>query len=308
MELQQLKYFVQTAKLESVSKAAAMLCISQPALSKAIKNLEVDLGFPLFDRTGRRIVLNERGRIFLQGVESSLRDLNEAQQLAEKMAAGVSGKLKVGVFSPQRIILPCIEDFMRAHPQVQIDFEARRIMAPALMMQEFDCLFYMNGDTFSNVHGIPFAEDETGLMVPAHHPLARLKEADLIEFRNDNFVFMTTSTGMFEQSYQLCLDSGFTPRIRAKTTSGMVQMRFVTAHDCVAFSARSDHVRTEKPAGSTATSFIRLKHTLPKQAICVAFPCGIKLSPVARLFRDFALGYLGIPVTDSTLEVFESNE
>lgn len=98
MEFQQLAYFIECANMESISEAAAALHISQPALSKSVKKLENELGFSLFDRTGRRIRLNERGRIFLQGVETSLRDLNEARQLAEKMAAGVSGKTQAGRF------------------------------------------------------------------------------------------------------------------------------------------------------------------------------------------------------------------
>lgn len=62
MELHQLRYFVQVARLESVSKASQALHISQPALSKTIGKLEDELGCQLFDRTGKRLLLNDRGR------------------------------------------------------------------------------------------------------------------------------------------------------------------------------------------------------------------------------------------------------
>lgn len=68
MELQQLRYFVRVAQVESISKAAKSLHISQPALSKSIMRLEQELGCDLFDRTGKRIHLNEKGREFLGGV------------------------------------------------------------------------------------------------------------------------------------------------------------------------------------------------------------------------------------------------
>lgn len=181
-------------------------------------------------------------------------------------------------------------------------------MAPSLMLQEFDCMFYVDSDTFSNIHGIPIAKDPIGLIASSGHPLARLEEADLYEFKDDDFVFMTTSTGSFEQSYQLCLKSGFTPRIRAKTTSGLVQLRFVSAHGCVAFSSQSDHPANKQQRAASGISFIRLKQTLPDQTICLAFPCEAKLSPVAHLFRDFALRHLGVPANKNTLEVFEHNK
>ena len=61
MELTQLKYFLEAAKTENLSKAARDLHISQPSLSKAIQKLEEELGTPLFQRSGRHLRLNQNG-------------------------------------------------------------------------------------------------------------------------------------------------------------------------------------------------------------------------------------------------------
>ena len=72
MEWHQLEYFKVVAQMQHVTHAAEELSISQPALSRSIAKLEEELGFPLFDRSGKGIVLNRYGQIFLQYVERSM--------------------------------------------------------------------------------------------------------------------------------------------------------------------------------------------------------------------------------------------
>ncbi len=69
MELSQLAYFRAVARTEHFTRAAEELHITQPSLSKAIANLEGELGVPLFDREGKRVRLNPYGAAFLERVE-----------------------------------------------------------------------------------------------------------------------------------------------------------------------------------------------------------------------------------------------
>ena len=66
MELRHLRYFVAVAEGENVSRAAAKLHVSQPGVSRQINNLEDEIGFPLFTRTGKSVRLTVAGRIFLR--------------------------------------------------------------------------------------------------------------------------------------------------------------------------------------------------------------------------------------------------
>ena len=66
MELLQLQYFRELARNGHLSKTAEALHIAQPSLSQTLKRLESEIGVPLFDRVGNRIVLNDSGRIFLK--------------------------------------------------------------------------------------------------------------------------------------------------------------------------------------------------------------------------------------------------
>ena len=91
MDISILKYFITVAQTEHMSRAAEQLNITQPSLSTSIRRLEAELGFPLFDRTGRGIQLNEYGAIYLKAVvqANALLDgaINEIKELQQNMVS-----------------------------------------------------------------------------------------------------------------------------------------------------------------------------------------------------------------------------
>lgn len=91
MDTSALKYFIVVAQTEHMSRAAEKLNITQPSLSASIRRLEADIGFQLFDRTGRGIRLNEYGRIFLQGVTEAENIMDAClKEMEEKKKSDVS--------------------------------------------------------------------------------------------------------------------------------------------------------------------------------------------------------------------------
>ena len=80
MEFYQLVYFKQIAESENISQSAIQLNISQPALSRSLKNLEQELGVQLFNRQGKKLVLNNHGLAFLHYANRVLDTLNEGKE------------------------------------------------------------------------------------------------------------------------------------------------------------------------------------------------------------------------------------
>ena len=80
MELQHLRYFRDIARLESISRAAEVNHIAQPAMSRVVSVLEKEFGVALFDRVGRNIRLNACGGILLKAAEQSLSILDSVQE------------------------------------------------------------------------------------------------------------------------------------------------------------------------------------------------------------------------------------
>ena len=81
IKLRHLQLFLETANLQSLSSAADRLGISQPAASQTLKELEEILGAKLFNREGRSLRINQRGRVFQQFTSTALLDLEKGQDM-----------------------------------------------------------------------------------------------------------------------------------------------------------------------------------------------------------------------------------
>ena len=95
MELRHLRYFIGVAEEENVSRAALKLHVSQPALSRQIRDLEDELGFQLLERSAKSVRLTEAGRVFLVEARAVLQRAEDAVKTARAIATG-GGELHVG--------------------------------------------------------------------------------------------------------------------------------------------------------------------------------------------------------------------
>lgn len=98
MNLLHMKYAVEVAKTRSINKAAERLYIGQPALSRAIKELESSLGTVLFERTAKGITLTAEGKLFIGYAENVLRQVNDIERL---FAAGAAKRRRFSISVPR---------------------------------------------------------------------------------------------------------------------------------------------------------------------------------------------------------------
>ena len=122
MELRHLRYFVAVAEIENVSRAALKLHVSQPALSRQIRDLEDELGFSLLERTAKSVRLTEAGRVFLDDARALLQNADEAVTKARAVATAEPTELHVGYSpTPSAEILPkTLRAFQQAMPKVHV--------------------------------------------------------------------------------------------------------------------------------------------------------------------------------------------
>ncbi len=99
MELRHLLYFKTVAEVLHFTKAAEKLHISQPPLTRQIKELENELGVQLFVRNNKRVELTDAGRYFLEASESLIRQLERSKQLVKQIHDAVSGEFRIGYIS-----------------------------------------------------------------------------------------------------------------------------------------------------------------------------------------------------------------
>src|SRR6266550_9230010 len=122
VELRHLRYFVAVAEMENVSRAALKLHVSQPALSRQIRDLEDELGFSLLERTARSVRLTDAGFLFLKEARAVLERTDEAVRSVRAFAQAGETELQVGYTSALRaqIVSPTLRAFQREMPKVHV--------------------------------------------------------------------------------------------------------------------------------------------------------------------------------------------
>lgn len=118
-----MRTFVRVVDTGSFSAAARDLNISQPAVSKAIVELEERLGVLLLMRSTQRLMLTEAGEHFCEGIRRALEEVDEAEIAARGAGTGLSGRLRVssGVTLASLYLVPRLPTFLAAHPNISID-------------------------------------------------------------------------------------------------------------------------------------------------------------------------------------------
>jgi len=109
MELRHLRYFVGVAEVENVSRAAEKLHVSQPPLTRQIKQLEDELGVPLFERSAKSLRLTEAGKVFEREAKRILEEVDKAVTAARETAGLCMHELNIGYAPSLTVaILPCV--------------------------------------------------------------------------------------------------------------------------------------------------------------------------------------------------------
>lgn len=119
------RIFYTVANNGNITKAAEELMISQPAISKSIKNLEEQLGGQLFVRTKRGVVLTDEGREFYNYIKQAIEFISSAENKFSELINLETGSVKIGISSTltKNFLLPYLREFHRLHPKIDIQID-----------------------------------------------------------------------------------------------------------------------------------------------------------------------------------------
>jgi len=123
IDLNLYKIFYTVATCENITKAADKLYISQPAVTKSIKNLEVGLGAALFIRTKKGVALTEEGKVLLEYVKNILDEAKNAENKINSLVKLEEGKIHIGASATvsKHFLMPYLEEFHRKYPNIDIE-------------------------------------------------------------------------------------------------------------------------------------------------------------------------------------------
>jgi len=125
MQINKLYYFISVAKYLNFTKAAEECHLAQSAMSQQINSLENELGFKLFKRTSRNVILTESGKVFYKNIKNVINDYNSAVRKAESAAYGYKGVLTIGICgaNEQIVLPPKLKEFKKDYPLIEIRFK-----------------------------------------------------------------------------------------------------------------------------------------------------------------------------------------
>jgi DNA-binding transcriptional LysR family regulator len=197
MELRHLRYFVAAAEAENVSRAALKLHVSQPALSRQIRDLEEEIGFSLFERSAKAVRLTEAGGVFLAEARAVLQRAEEAVKAARAAATRGRSELHVG-YAPSptvRILPPTLRAFQAALPNVRVrlhDLSSEEMLA-GLRDGNLQVALMVRPSP-ARLRGLHFEEltrDRICLAVPPVHPLAGANTVTFAQVAREPLVVFT---------------------------------------------------------------------------------------------------------------------
>ena len=264
MEIFQLIQFQAVAELEHMTQAAQRLNLAQPALSRTIQNLENELGASLFDRSGRRMHLNENGRILLRYSRQILSSIQDAKNEIAAQKSEARTCIRLCVHSATALIPQLLLEFRRARPDIR--FEIVQRMFQDTEPPEYDMLLdSIAGDEVLPRNSRLLVQEDAMLAVPANHPLARRSSVSLADVREEPFVSLRRDRPWARIIQKACNEVNFAPCIVAESDNPITLCDFVRCGLGVCFLPS----RTGLPPWATALSWCRWR-TLPIPATCTS--------------------------------------
>jgi len=243
MELRQLRYFCAVGEDEHFGRAAARLNVAQPALSRQVRQLELEFGIDLFERLPRGVRLTAAGRQLMIDAKRVLADAEDLLERARAAGLGETGKLRLGVAesaSSRGKMVDSIIRFRSTYPQVAIEIQHMTSInqAEALTNRQIDAafLYHFPSDRDDLMH-MPAETTDILLAMPDNHRLARARRISLADVAGEPMVWIrrAAAPATHDLTMRACLRAGISPSIVQETTSESVSLSLVSVGGLLSF-------------------------------------------------------------------------
>ena len=221
MEFHQLRYFVAVAHLGNFTRAAEKCFVAQPSLSQQIIKLERELGGPVFDRSGRKVRLTERGRTFYDRAIEILAAVDAAKRALTDQA-GV-GQVRVGAIPTVApyLLPPLLKRFVRQFPKAEVTvFEnLTEYTIQACLEGEIDIGLLALPALDERLTVEPLFTEELLLTTATDHPLAKKRRIMMEDISEERFVLLSETHCLGEQVVRFCKQQSCQPTVSCHSAS-----------------------------------------------------------------------------------------
>jgi len=218
MDIQHIRYFVAVAKYESFSKAAEKLFVTQPIVTRCVKNLEEELGTPLILRSTKRFLLTDAGQILYLYGQKLLQQHEELYRRIADVTDCRTGEISIScpgvlldMYFPE-----LVNQFRQQNPGIHIHIRERgsRPVAEDLRDGLADIgLVMLPLEDQQDLHVLPIISDEVHVLVPRTHILAGQSQIHLQQLQNLDIITYNRNSTLYHSFLQLCRDAECSPNI-----------------------------------------------------------------------------------------------
>jgi len=252
MELRHLRYFRAVGREEHFGRAAKILHVAQPALTRQIRHLEEELGVTLFERRPRGVQLSAAGRMFLSESEAILAQVERSVEKARSYASGHFGTLRVGfseIASGHREIPSKLLAFRQNEPNVTLELlpMSSQDQLEALRDAKIDAaIVYDVHHDDANMQLLQYkdaGESEIVLAIYKGHPLANATQVRMKDLHGESFLwpFRKGAPRYSDTLMRACVAHGVVPKVVQETATHSILLSLVAVGMGIGFVEYSEH-------------------------------------------------------------------
>ena len=289
ISLRQLRVFEAVARNLSYTRAADELHLSQPAVSMQVKQLEDQVGLPLFERLGKRIVLTEAGREIHHYSLIIDHSLQEMEEVIESLKGVSSGRLQIAVASTVNYFAPrLLAAFQQRYPGIglRLDVTNRETLVQLLESNSVDLVLMGQPPSDVEVDAEAFMDNPLVVIAPPDHPLASERRIPASRLADEVFVMREEGSGTRQAMERFFSERGLSIRHGMQMTRNEAVKQAVRSGmglGVVSLHTIELELETGRLVALDAEGFPDLRKWY------LVWRRGKRLSPAARAFRDFVV-------------------
>ncbi len=233
IEFRHLEYFLALSQTLHYGKAAERMFISQSALSQQIQRLEHLLGQPLFDRTNRRVELNQAGQLFKQVAQQVTNQMHGSLEAWRLALEEIEGMIRIGFVGSamQEFLPPLIKDFSEKFPKTKFSLDEmnNQLQLQALEAEQLDIGFVRSNEVPPGLSCKAVYTENLCVVLPENHRISHATFKDISQFSKENFILFPNQQSQmyYQQIIKLCQHYGFSPSISHRSIHGPTIFKLV---------------------------------------------------------------------------------
>ncbi len=236
LELRHFNYFMAVAEELHYRKAAEKLYISQPGLSRQIKQMEEILNAQLFIRNKKKVSLTPAGEYLRGELEFILNHLELTKKQLKLINEGSSGELRIGFLGSamQNVVPELLVKLRDKFPEIKtsLDELSNHAQVDAIAKDRLDVGFVRLSRVPRGLHITPVFEDTFSLVLPKDHPVSQSSFRAMKQFAKESFILFSQdySPLYYDKVISICEDAGFTPKVSHRSVHAQTIFKLVENH------------------------------------------------------------------------------